>query len=80
MKLAPNQVILHCRTNNQRTKEEPKSIANNIINLAKNIKTSKVAVSGLIPPRIDTFNQKVKQLNENPRNLCEKENTIHFAS
>ena len=34
----------------------------------------------LLNRRIDIFNQKVKQLNENPRNLCEKENTIHFAS
>ena len=41
MKLAIKQMILYCRTNNLPTKEEPKSIANNIINLAKNIKTNK---------------------------------------
>ena len=31
-------IILHCRTNNLPTKEDPKSITNNIINLAKNMK------------------------------------------
>ena len=41
MKLAIKQIILHCRTKNLPTKEELKSIANNIINLAKNIKTNK---------------------------------------
>ena len=60
VKLAPKQIILHYYgTNNLPSNEDPETIAKNIMNLAKNIKTdtTKVAVLGIIPRR-DTFNHK----------------------
>ena len=79
IKLALKQ-ILHCRTNYLPTKEEPETFANNIMNLAKNVKsdTTKIAFFGIIPRR-DTFNQKAKQVIKNLKNVCEEEN-IPFIS
>ena len=37
IKLSPNQIIIHCGTNNLASNEEPKTIADNIINLAKEV-------------------------------------------
>ena len=73
VKLAPKQIILHCRTNNLLSNEDPETITKNIMNLAKNIKTdtAKVAISGIIPRR-DTFNHKAKQLNQTLKMICEK--------
>ena len=78
-KLAPKQIILHCRTNNLPSNEDPETIAKNI-NLAKNIKTdtTKVAISGIIP-RSDTLNHKAKQVNQTLKKICEEEN-IPFIS
>ena len=46
VKLSPKQIILHCGTNNLPSSEDPETVAKNIINLAKNIKTdtAKVAI------------------------------------
>ena len=65
VKLSQKQLILHCGTNNLPSSEDPETIAKNIINLAKNIKTdtAKVAISGIIPRR-DTFNLNAKQVNK----------------
>ena len=80
MKLAPKQTILHCGTNNLPSNEDPETIAKNIMNLAKNIKTdiTKVAISGIIPRR-DTFNHKAKQVNQTLKKIYEEEN-IPFIS
>ena len=80
IKLSPKQIILHCRTNNLPSSEDPETIAKNIINLAKNIKadSTKVAISGIIPRR-DTFNLKTKQVNETLKKICEEEK-IPFIS
>ena len=80
VKLAPKQIILHCGTNNLPSNEDPETIAKNIINLAKNIKTdtTKIAVSGIIPRR-DTFNHKVKHVNQALKKICQEEN-IPFIS
>ena len=80
VKLAPKQIILHCGTNNLRSNEDPETIAKNIMNLAKNIKTdtTKVAISGIISRR-DTFNHKNKQVNQTLKKICEEEN-IPFIS
>ena len=57
VKLSPNQIILHCGTNNLASSEDSETIAKSIINIAKNIKgdTVKVAILAVIPRR-DTFN------------------------
>ena len=74
VKLSPKQIILHCRTSNLPSSEDPETIAKSIINIAKNIKadTVKVAISGIILRR-DTFNLKAKQVNETLKNICEEE-------
>ena len=61
MKLSPKQIILHCGINNLPSSEDPETVAKNIINIAKNIRTDtvKVAILGIIPRR-DTFNHKAK--------------------
>lgn len=52
IKLAAKQ-ILHCITNNKPSKEEPETIANSMMNLAKNVKTdtTKFALFGVITTR-----------------------------
>ena len=75
VKLAPKQTILDCGTNNLPSSEDPETIAKNIMNLDKNIKsdTTKVAISGIIPRR-DTFNHKANQMNQTLKKICEEEN------
>ena len=65
IKLSPDQIIIHCGTNNLPSNGEPKTSTDNIINLAKKAKSdvSKVAMSGTIPGR-DRHNQKAKQVND----------------
>ena len=60
--------------------EEPKTIADTTINLAKkaNSDVHKVAISGMIPRR-DRHNQKVKQVNDILKQSCVDEN-IPFIS
>ena len=82
VKLSPNQIILHCGTNNLPSSEDPETITRSIINIAKNIKANNVkvavAISGIIPRR-DTFNLKAKQVNETLKKICEEEK-IPFIS
>ena len=75
IKLSPNQIIIHCDTNNLASNEEPKTIADNIINLAMNAKSDnhKVAISGIFPRR-DRHNQKAKQVNDILKQSCVDEN------
>ena len=52
------------------------------MNLAKNIKTdtAKVAISNSgITPRRDTFNHKVKQVNQTLKKIREKENILFIS-
>ena len=74
VKISPKQIILHFGTNNLPSSEDPETIANNIINIAKNIKadTKKVAISGIIPGR-DTFNLKATQVNKTLKKICKEE-------
>ena len=75
IKLFPNQIIIHCGTNNLPSNEEPKAIADNIINLEKKAKSDvhKVVASGIIPRR-DRHNQKAKQVNDILKQSCVDEN------
>ena len=58
----PDMVILHTGTNDLKSNQNPSDIANEIINLAKNIKISgtEVSLSSLIP-RGDRLSVKVKK-------------------
>ena len=61
--------------NNLSSKKEPKDIANDIIWLAKSVKTdaSKVAVSNILP-RKGKFNSKVKEVNTHLQDICSSNN------
>ena len=63
-------VILHTGTNNLKSNQNPSDIANEIINLAKNIKISgtEVSISSLIP-RGDQLSEKRKKVNKVRRNM-----------
>ena len=58
-------VILHTRTNDLKSNQNPSDIANEIINLAKNIKISgtEVPISSLIP-RGDRLSEKAKKVHK----------------
>ena len=75
IKLSPNQIIIHCGTNNLPLNEDPKTIADNIIKLAKKAKSDvhKVAISDIMPRR-DRYNKKAKQINDILKQSCVDEN------
>ena len=65
------EIIIHLGTNDLSSDKEPKDIANDIIKLAKSVKTgaNKVAVS-IILPRKDRFNSKAKEVNTHLLDIC----------
>ena len=67
----PAQIILHMGTNTLSSDEEPKDIANDIIQLVESIKTdvNKVAVSSILP-RKDESNNKAKEVNTHLQDIC----------
>ena len=74
---APSNVILHCGTNDLKTSTDPEQIAENIINLAKSMKTDdKDMIVSELAPRNDQLNKKAKEVNDvltlecNKRNIC----------
>ena len=70
---APSNVILHCGTNDLKASTDPEQIAENIINIAKSIKTDKnnVIISELTPQN-DQLNKKAKKLNDASTRECNK--------
>ena len=68
---SPAEIIIHVGTNDLSSDKEPKDIANDIIQLAKSVKTgaNKVAVS-IILPRKDRFNSKAKEVNTHLLDIC----------
>ena len=73
----PGVVILHTGTNDLKSNQNPSDIANDIFNLAKNIKNSgtEVSISSLIP-RGDRLSKKEKKVN---KELQEKYTAENFA-
>ena len=71
----PDMVILHTGTNDLKSNQNPSDIANEIINLAKNIKISrtKVSISSLIS-RGDRLFEKGKKVNKELEEKCTAEN------
>ena len=64
-------------TNDLSSDKEPKDIANDIMQLAKSVKTgaNKVAVSSILP-RKDKFNSKAKELNTHLQDICSLNNLL----
>ena len=71
----PDLVILHTGTNDLKSNQNPSDIANEIINLVKNIKISEteVSISSLIP-RGDRLSEKGKKVNKELEEKCTAEN------
>ena len=71
----PDMVILHTGTNDLKSNQNPSDIANQIVNLAKNIKNSgtEVSISALIP-RGDRLSEKGKKVNKELQEKCTAEN------
>ena len=71
-------VILHCGTNDLRENKPPETIANEIIDLAYDMKTehNDIMISGIVPRR-DSLQDKGKSVNEHLRLLC-RERKINF--
>ena len=71
----PDMVILHTGTNDLKSNQNPSDIANEIINLVKNIKISEteVSISSLIP-RGDRLSEKGKKVNKEFEEKCTAEN------
>ncbi len=74
MKRNPDTIILHCGTNDLGGTDSVQTIAENIADLAKALKTNKneVFVSGIVP-RGDRFNEKAMQVNEKLLRICQRE-------
>ena len=71
----PDQIILHTGTNDLKSSQSPTEIANDIINLAKSMKSNgtEVSISSLIP-RGDRLSEKGKKVNEVLQEKCTAEN------
>ena len=71
----PDMVILHTGTNDLKSNQNPSDIANEIVNLAKNIKNSgtEVSISAFIP-RGDRLSEKGKKVNKELQEKCTAEN------
>ena len=74
-KKSPAEIITHVGTNDLPSEKEPEEIANNIINLAKSVKTeeNKIAVSSILP-RKDKHNKKGKEVNAYLQEKCSQNN------
>ena len=74
---APVEVIIHVGTKDLSSDKEPKDIANDIMHLAKSVKTdaNKAAVSSILP-RKDKFNSKTKEVNNiyDLQHICSSNN------
>ena len=71
IKRDPGRIILHCGTNDLRSKATPKEIAEEITDLGNSMKTNenKVIISGLVP-RGDQWHNKAMEVNKFLKQLC----------
>ena len=68
----PENIIIHCGTNDISKDKDPEKIAADIINLSKSVSEecgSNVFISGLVP-RKGYLNAKVRNVNNRPRDYC----------
>ena len=78
LKFQNDLIGIHTGTNSRRTTKGAEDIANEILNLAKSIKTesNEIMISGIIPRR-DRLNTKAAKVNDFLKNVCIV-NNIHF--
>lgn len=65
LKYKPNHIILHCGTNDIRTRKSARKIAEKIVNVCDNIKRpdNQITISGIIYRGKDDENEKVDEVN-----------------
>ena len=75
LKRDPDWVIIHVGTNDLRSSQDPKTIAKNIIDIAKSSTTNKneILVSSIVSRR-DNLNGKGRQVNNILQKLCVENN------
>ena len=78
LKRNPDRVIIHVGAIDLRFSEDPKTIAKNIIDIAKNSTTSKneILVSSIVPRR-DNLNGKGRQVNNILQKLWVENNFVY---
>ena len=74
----PDRLIIHVDTNDLRSSQDPETIAQNIIDVAKNSTTNKneIAVSSIVLRR-DILNGKGPQVNNILQKLCVENNFVY---
>ena len=72
---SPVEIIIHVGKNDLSSDKEPNDIANDIMQLAKSVKTdaNKVAISSILPRKVK-FNSKVKGVNTHLQDMCSSNN------
>lgn len=75
MKRNPKKVILHCGTNDIRSKATPENIAKEVMELAVSLSSKEniLFVSGIVP-RGDNWNNKVSEINKHLQSACSSRN------
>ena len=75
MDFDPDLAILHVGTNSLRTSDTEQKIAEDILNLANNIKkdTNEIIISSIIASR-DNFKEKAEKVNDFPYSKCQQQN------
>ena len=80
LKNNPDRIIIHASTNDLRSTQDPETIAESIIHVAKNSKNSKNEISiSFITPRRNNLIGKGRQVNENFGKLCIKLNFTYTS-
>lgn len=80
LKNNPDRIIIHASTNDLRSTQDPETIAESIIHVAKNSKNSKTEILiSFITPRRDNLIGKSRQVNENFGKLCIKLNFTYTS-
>ena len=80
LKNNPDRIIIHASTNDLRSTQDPETIAESIIHVAKNSKNSKTEILiSFITPRRDNLIGKGRQVNENFGKLCIKLNFTYTS-
>ena len=77
----PENIVLHCGTNDLKKENSANEISNDIIEVALLCKSdnNNVLVSGTIPPS-DKLNTKVIEVNRDLKNECRKRNICFISS
>ena len=79
LKRNPDRFIIHLRTNDLRSDQDPETIARNIVEVANNSKTdtNKVLISSIVRGR-DNLNGKGRQVNSFLKKFCTENDFVYL--